>query len=67
MVTEVTMDWQTTDTAPEGVVVLTKIHDENGERNVAFLKRVGNLWFFPDGSMYVYYRPTHWISADGPA
>ena len=20
----------------------------------------GNLWFFVDGSMYVYYRPTHW-------
>ena len=20
----------------------------------------GRLWFFPDGSMYVYYTPTHW-------
>lgn len=23
-------------------------------------ERSGNLWFVPDGSMYVYYRPTHW-------
>lgn len=21
-----------------------------------------NLWFLPDGSMYVYYTPTHWRS-----
>lgn len=24
------------------------------------LKRIGNLWWFPDGSMYVYYTPTMW-------
>jgi hypothetical protein len=24
------------------------------------LKRQGNLWYTPDGSMYVYYTPTHW-------
>jgi len=24
------------------------------------LKLVGKLWYFPDGSMYVYYTPTHW-------
>lgn len=24
------------------------------------LKRNGNLWFFPDGSMYVYYTPNWW-------
>ena len=46
--------------APAGDVVWTKIHDESGERNVALLRRSGNLWFFPDGSMYVYYTPTHW-------
>lgn len=56
-------DWRPTDTAPEGVVVMTKIHDNAGERNVQPLKRVGNLWFFPDGSMYVYYVPTHWRPA----
>lgn len=53
-------DWRLIDNAPEGVVVQTKIHDEQGERNVATLKRRGNLWFMPDDSMYVYYRPTHW-------
>ena len=45
---------------PEKVVVDTKISDENGERNEQQLLRKGGLWFFPDMSMYVYYRPTHW-------
>ena len=45
---------------PEGVVVKTKIHDHDGERNVTPLKRSGKLWFFPDAGMYVYYTPTHW-------
>lgn len=44
----------------EGVLVLTKIDDEGGVRNEAWLKRSGRLWFVPDGSMYVYYTPTHW-------
>lgn len=44
----------------EGVVVDTKIDDENGLRNEQKLKRMKSLWFFPDDSMYVYYRPTHW-------
>lgn len=43
-----------------GQVVETKIDDAKGCRNVALLKRRGNLWFFPDESMYVYYTPTHW-------
>lgn len=41
-------------------VVETKIDDEKGERNVQDLKRIGRLWYFPDGSMYTYYTPTHW-------
>lgn len=45
---------------PEGMIVDTKISDGNSERNEQPLKRSGNLWFVPDGSMYVYYRPTHW-------
>lgn len=45
----------------DGEVVHTKIDDEKGCRNEQLLKRQGNLWFFPDGSMYVYYRPTHWM------
>ena len=46
--------------APEGVEVETKIDDADGCRNVTTLMRKGNLWWAPDGSMYVYYRPTHW-------
>lgn len=45
---------------PENEVVETKIDDSRGCRNQQELKRVGNLWFYPDGSMYVYYNPTHW-------
>lgn len=46
--------------APEKEEVWTKIDDERGERNVQTLVREGNLWFYPDKSMYVYYTPTHW-------
>jgi hypothetical protein len=55
-------EWKSTKgfPAPEGVVVMTKIEDEKGKRNEQTLKRQGNLWFHPDGSMYVYYTPTHW-------
>lgn len=56
-------DWQRVgDTLPpEGQVVYTKINDSHGgSRNETTLKRSGNLWFLPDGSMYVYYTPTHW-------
>jgi len=54
------MNWQSIDTAPEGVTVRTKIDDATGARNEQNLKRQGRLWFFPDMSMYVYYQPTHW-------
>lgn len=53
-------DWKPAQTAPQDIVVQTKVHDQHGERNVQPLKRVGNLWFFPDEHMYVYYDPTHW-------
>lgn len=46
---------------PDGKVVMTKIEDHNGVRNEQELKRIKNLWWFPDGSMYVYYNPTHWL------
>ena len=45
---------------PEGVHILTKISDEKGNRNEQVLVRKGNLWYFDDMSMYVYYTPTHW-------
>lgn len=59
--------WQDISTAPEGVVVQTKIDDGKGERNVqSLIKRTRipgetrPLWWFADESMYVYYEPTHW-------
>lgn len=64
-------DWQPISTAPLGVVVETKIDDENGERNVQNLKATQRdencrvMWWFPDMSMYVYYTPTHWRHAQG--
>ena len=45
---------------PEGKMVNTKIDDQNGCRNEQKLIRKGNLYWFPDNSMYVYYTPTHW-------
>lgn len=45
---------------PEGKKVKTKIDDGKFQRNIQTLVRKGNLWFFPDMSMYVYYTPTHW-------
>ncbi len=46
--------------APENVELDTKIDNEAGCRNDQTLMRRGNLWWYPDGSMYVYYTPTHW-------
>lgn len=45
---------------PEKEVVETMICDERGSRNEQALYRQGSLWFISDGSMYVYYQPTHW-------
>ena len=55
--------WKPASIAPEGVLVLTKIDDGHGVRNVQKLYRQGRLWYVPDGSMYVYYTPTHWAFA----
>ena len=54
------IDWQPIETAPENVVVLTKIDDDKGVRKEQELKREGRYWFSPDGSIYMYYTPTHW-------
>lgn len=45
---------------PEHEIVETKIDDESGVRNKGTLYRSNNLWVLADGSMYVYYVPTHW-------
>jgi hypothetical protein len=60
------MNWQPIDTAPENVVVLTKIDDGRGVRNQQPMKRRGRLWWFADGEMYVYYTPTHWAKIADP-
>lgn len=55
--------WHPIALAPVDEKVWTKIHDDNGERNVQQLTRKGRLWFTgaADGvGMYVYYTPTHW-------
>lgn len=57
------MNWQPISSAPEGVVLNTKIVDGLGERNESKLKKQGRLWFLPDGGMYVYYTPTLWAFA----
>lgn len=64
-------NWQPIATAPENRMVMTKIDDASGERNVQQLRRSGTQWFTGEGGacktcgqsrdgMYVYYRPTHW-------
>lgn len=53
-------EWRSIETAPEGVVIETKIDDHHGVRNVQELYRHARLWWTPDGAMYVYYQPTHW-------
>ncbi len=60
------MEWMPIETAPDRVEVMTKIHDGKGVRNEQSLKRMGRLWFYPDGSMYVYYTPTHWMPLPEP-
>jgi hypothetical protein len=64
------MNWQPIETAPRGAGVETKFDgDGRGERNVTTLKRGrdNELWWTPDGAMYVYYQPTHWRPTEPPA
>lgn len=66
-------EWQDISTAPEGIEIMTKIDDEHGERNVqSLVKRTRipgetrPMFWYPDGSMYVYYEPTHWRPNTNP-
>ena len=45
---------------PEKVTVKTKIDDENGERCVTELKRIGKCWSYVAADLYTSYVPTHW-------
>jgi len=58
--------WQPIETAPKDEPVLTKIDDGSGVRNVQPLRYHDRLWWFVDDSMYVYYRPTHWMPLPPP-
>ena len=61
------MTWRTDiENAPKRQVVDTKIDDKDGIRNEQRLMRDGRLWWLPDGSMYVYYTPTHWQPLPSP-
>jgi len=55
------MNWSLTKNVlpDEGIVVETI--SEGGQQ--VKLKRQGRLWFYPDGSMYVYYTPSMWKPA----
>ena len=57
-------EWQSAESAPEGIIVMTKLDDDRGSRNEGPLMRKGRLWWTPDGAMYVYYEPTHWKHLD---
>ena len=39
-------------------------HGRHGVRNDQKFVRKENLWWLPNGSMYVHYRPTHWMPAN---
>lgn len=54
------MSWRPIETCPVNEVVMTKIDDARGCRNEQELRLQNGLWWIPDGSMYVYYCPTHW-------
>lgn len=63
-------NWQPIGTMPEGVVCWTKIDDAHSARNIQKLvKRTREpgktrpMYWYDDGSMYVYYAPTHWQAA----
>lgn len=66
------LKWKSIDTCPEGIEVMTKIDDGGGERNVqSLVKRTrvmgktNPMFWTPDGTMYVYYTPTHWAEKAG--
>lgn len=38
----------------------TLLETMNSGGDIQLLKKKGNLWWFPDYSMYVYYTPKYW-------
>lgn len=58
MATITAEDWTPTDRALPDERVEVDAMDSGG--HVQRLVRIGNLWFFPDRSMYVYFTPKLW-------
>jgi len=54
------MDWNPIESAPDEMLILTKIHDDNGVNNVQIMRKSKRLWFIGDSNIYCYYTPTHW-------
>lgn len=55
------MRWRPIDEdTPQGVILNTCLYRDREIHNEQRLIRKGNLWFFTDMSMYVYYTPTHY-------
>lgn len=52
--------WQPIETAPENILIDTRIDDERGCRNHQPLIKNNQYWFHEKKTMYVYYTPTHW-------
>lgn len=48
---------------PRGEVVMTE--DSGGSEQKLKRHDQGDLWFYPDGSGYVYYTPFRWRLLDG--
>lgn len=51
-------DWIKTAEQKPAENVVVRAMDSGG--HVQLLKRKGNLWWFPDESMYCYFVPTFW-------
>jgi hypothetical protein len=53
--------WHRTESDPPPTGVVVRAMDSGG--HVQDLVFEGNLWWFPDRSMYVYFRPVFWTEA----
>ena len=52
--------WQPIASAPNHLLVETRIEDSNGAMVHQLLRRRDRQWLLPDGLSHVYYTPTHW-------
>lgn len=45
---------------PNGVVVQTKLDEDDGVYIERLAKRHETFWFMTSGAVYMFYTPTHW-------